>query len=244
MASENENPNSANDFSIVKRFSVANTVLWLFALYLPSVFLGIVFGIYTTTDPTITDANAWFADGDVISLFSIFLAVLTLPVVALALKKMQFKQKYQFLRLSTEFCWHNFKPWALLTLVYLTFWWVFNAIFGIETPQIMLDLLATTDNVWLLFIAICIFAPIIEEIVFRGFLFSRLQYSILGKSGAVLATSIIFTMIHSQYQGIELVSLFSLALLLAMVRVKTNNLNYCIAIHSINNFVSLVALYW
>ena len=87
------------------------------------------------------------------------------------------------------------------------------------------------------------FAPIFEELVFRGFIFARLQRSVLGKSGALILTSLIFTLIHSQYQGIELFALFTFAILLGLIRIKTNNIKYCILIHALNNTLSLMALY-
>ncbi len=220
--------------------SLINTSLWLVILYLPTFLLSIIFGLYAHQN-NIADPQAWFADGDVICLFTLLMALFTLPIVAVATQNKANRSEY--LALSRPFSITEFRPWFLITGGFIATWWLINSLLGVETPQSMQLIYETTDYVLLSLLAICVVAPLFEEVVFRGFLFSRFRHTYLGQSGALLFTSVIFTMIHGQYQGIELLMIFSLAVLLGVCRIKTGNVKNCIAIHMLNNAVAMFVLY-
>ena len=241
--SENKPKNIQQHSDNNEHLNLKDSALWIAALYLPTFFLSIAYGIYVSSQASITDPAAWFSDGDILSGFGILMALVTLPVLYLATQKLTFNQRISFFALANKFDPKEFYPWLVITLVFLSFWWAVNSIFDIEPPDLMLNIMQTTDYIWLLVLSICIVAPIFEELVFRGFIFARLQRSVLGKSGALILTSLIFTLIHSQYQGIELFALFTFAILLGLIRIKTNNIKYCILIHALNNTLSLMALY-
>lgn len=88
-------------------------------------------------------------------------------------------------------------------------------------------------------------APLVEEVVYRGILYSALQRS-FGAPWAIGAVTFLFAMVHvPQYWGspstILLVCLLSL--ILTLIRVKTDNLLPCIIMHTIfNGIQSLVLL--
>lgn len=80
-------------------------------------------------------------------------------------------------------------------------------------------------------------APLIEEVVYRGILYSALQRSI-GVGGAVALVTFFFALVHvPQYWGspgtILLICLLSLVL--TLIRWKTDNLMPCIIMHTIFN---------
>lgn len=241
--SENKPKNIQQHSDNNQHLNLKDSALWIAALYLPTFFLSIAYGIYVSSQASITDPATWFSDGDILSGFGILMALVTLPVLYLATQKLTFNQRISFFALANKFDPKEFYPWLVITLVFLSFWWAVNSIFDIEPPDLMLNIMQTTEYIWLLVLSICIVAPIFEELVFRGFIFARLQRSVLGKSGALILTSLIFTLIHSQYQGIELFALFTFAILLGLIRIKTNNIKYCILIHALNNTLSLMALY-
>ncbi|WP_448566786.1 CPBP family intramembrane glutamic endopeptidase [Thalassotalea ganghwensis] len=85
------------------------------------------------------------------------------------------------------------------------------------------------------FIAICLLAPIIEELIFRGACFSLLQANNLSNITVVLISSILFTIVHVQYGITELSFVFILAIFFGAVRLKTQNIFLCIALHSLHN---------
>lgn len=107
------------------------------------------------------------------------------------------------------------------------------------------EFMSSFEKKILVIIAICIIVPIMEELIFRGWLFQRLVNTRLGNIGAVGVSSFLFTLFHFQYQQIiPLVFLLMYSLLLGIVRLKTANINYTIIAHSTSNCYVLFAPLW
>jgi membrane protease YdiL (CAAX protease family) len=85
-------------------------------------------------------------------------------------------------------------------------------------------------------------APIVEEVVYRGILYSAFQRS-LGIPAAFLIVTFLFAIVHvpqyyPSYSTIFLLALLSLTL--TAIRVKSNNLLPCIILHTLfNGFQSI-----
>ena len=92
----------------------------------------------------------------------------------------------------------------------------------------------------LAFIALVVFAPVFEEIIFRGWLLSHLKNT-TGKSLAILLTSIIFGIAHGQWNvG---VNVFGLSLILCYLRELTGSLYASIFLHMIKNCIAFYLMY-
>lgn len=92
-----------------------------------------------------------------------------------------------------------------------------------------------------LVIAMSFIAPVIEELIFRGYLFNAWRYSRLGLYGTVVLTSVLFALIHGfQYSAFNVFTVFFASLLLGLAREKTGSLLVPFAMHSFNNFVAMV----
>lgn len=85
-------------------------------------------------------------------------------------------------------------------------------------------------------------APILEEFIFRGFLFSQLRIT-LGNWGAISLSSLAWTSLHFQYELKILFILFVLGLFLGFLRWKSNSLFLVMALHAVNNLVALITAY-
>lgn len=84
-----------------------------------------------------------------------------------------------------------------------------------------------------------VLAPIAEEILFRGILFtSVLQYK--GRVVAVLSNSLLFGLIHSNW--LTLVPLIVMAVMLTLLYERTRNLLAPIAAHSLFNLANFLML--
>ena len=80
-------------------------------------------------------------------------------------------------------------------------------------------------------------APFVEEVVYRGVLYSAFQRT-LGVTAAFLLTTFLFALVHvpqywPSYSTIFLLALLSLTL--TSIRVKTSNLLPCIVLHTLFN---------
>lgn len=104
------------------------------------------------------------------------------------------------------------------------------------------ELYFTVDPKWLLIMVMVIIAPIYEEFMFRGILWQAIREQVSGRAGVIWAsiiTSIIFSIIHLQYEVFEMSVVFTLALLLSYARAKSGSLWLPIIIHIINNGLAM-----
>lgn len=118
--------------------------------------------------------------------------------------------------------------------------------FGIIEPSsFMEELMAPIDTILeaiLLFFTIALIAPIFEEIIFRGIFFYQLEQTSLSPSSIIIITSIIFTIVHVQYDQIEVyILVFISSCLLGGIRQLTGNLWYCIIGHITMNTLALTS---
>mgnify|MGYP003395842497 FL=1 len=92
-------------------------------------------------------------------------------------------------------------------------------------------------------------APIVEEVVYRGLLYSAFQRT-MGKVSAVVLVTFLFAVIHAPQYSMGLRPdyavmgvLLLLSLTLTLIRVKTENLWPCIVLHTVfNGFQSILMI--
>jgi membrane protease YdiL (CAAX protease family) len=87
-------------------------------------------------------------------------------------------------------------------------------------------------------------APFVEEVVYRGMLYSAFQRA-MGIPAAFLLTTFLFALVHvpqylPSYSTIFLLTVLSLTL--TAIRVKTNNLLPCVILHTLFNGIQSVLL--
>lgn len=122
-----------------------------------------------------------------------------------------------------------------------------------SSPMDFLDGLITDESLPLLIFAIVVVAPIYEELVFRGLIFGgllhhhraeqtpiRLVGFSIAKSTlmASLISSLLFTLVHLQYDLLGMTVIFAMALLFCFIRVKYG-LVMAILMHMVNNGVAM-----
>lgn len=92
-------------------------------------------------------------------------------------------------------------------------------------------------------------APLVEEVVYRGLLYSAFQRT-LGKVLAVILVTLLFAVIHAPQYSMGATPdyavmsvLLLLSLTLTLIRVKTDNLLPCIVLHTVfNGFQSILMI--
>ena len=107
-------------------------------------------------------------------------------------------------------------------------------------PDVIVEAYRTAYIIPLFWFAVVIGAPLFEEVFFRGFLFEGFNRSWLGVPGTVLLTTLIWTIIHLQYDTYELSLVFSLGIFLAIARVRTRSLYVPLTLHAIMNLISTI----
>lgn len=99
------------------------------------------------------------------------------------------------------------------------------------------------ERSWLMPPILCLLAPVAEEVLFRGFLFSALARSRLGVVGAALISSAGWTALHVNRTELAYVQLLLSGLLLSWLLVRTGSLRIPIVVHVLFNIgVSFVVI--
>ncbi|WP_241292494.1 CPBP family intramembrane glutamic endopeptidase [Microbulbifer celer] len=132
-------------------------------------------------------------------------------------------------------------PWIGVLLAFIALEVAAVQWFDIEPGQFM-ETLAGSKHL-LLALIIVFAAPLLEELVFRGYLFRAWRHSRLGFSGTLLLTSILFALLHAgQYHWIQLSFIFVLALILGVAREKSGSVLLPMLLHLLNNLTSAVVV--
>ncbi len=178
---------------------------------------------------------------------TISLSVITgLPVVLAALwVAIRFTRtpfsEYLALRLTS---WTNLLIGVVALIVLVLGWDMLSRATGREVePGFMGDVMksARADGaLWLLVVAFCVAAPVSEELFARGFLYRGWSESFLGPVGAIVLSSMVWTMLHLQYDWYFLGEVFSIGLLLGYLRYRSNSTWLTIILHGLNNLAAVV----
>ncbi|MBN1590110.1 MAG: CPBP family intramembrane metalloprotease [Pirellulales bacterium] len=111
-------------------------------------------------------------------------------------------------------------------------------------PKFMIEAWQTAGWLPLLWLAVIVLAPLVEETFFRGFLFVGLRNSALGGAGAVLVTSGIWAVSHTQYDLFHMSIIFAVGLLFGIARIRSRSLYVPLAMHGLMNLVATVQVAW
>ena len=87
-----------------------------------------------------------------------------------------------------------------------------------------------------LFVLSVVFAPIMEEVIFRGLLLAQVSLASLFISG------LLFTVLHVPTSIGALVIYGGMAIIFMGLRLKTGSLTYGLILHVLNNFVGVLLL--
>jgi hypothetical protein len=104
----------------------------------------------------------------------------------------------------------------------------------------MIETYLTAGSVALLWLAIVVAAPLAEEVLFRGFLFTGFAASPLGAMGTIFLTSLVWAAIHVQYDLYGRFMIFLSGLLLGWARWRTQSVTTPILMHSFMNLVAML----
>lgn len=109
-------------------------------------------------------------------------------------------------------------------------------------PDWMLAIYRSAGYLPLLLVAILLVAPVLEELLFRGFLFEGMRRSRLGDPGTIVLTSLLWACVHLQYEWFYIGQVFVLGLLLGMARVRTGSLVPPMLMHSLFSGIATLQL--
>jgi membrane protease YdiL (CAAX protease family) len=144
--------------------------------------------------------------------------------------------------------WRQLLLGAVGLVVIVMLWEVLSRAMGREaTPGFMTDLLKSGRDkglAALLVLAFSIAAPVSEEVLARGFLYRGWSESFLRVPGAIILSSLVWTLVHLQYDAYFLAEVFSIGLWFGYMRYRGSSLWLTIMLHALNNLTAVVLTMW
>lgn len=142
--------------------------------------------------------------------------------------------------------WGGFKFWhgSIILISVFAIWLTLASLLGTPENAMSKILESSRVAVFIVVVLATLSAPIVEEVVYRGILYSAFQRT-FNRAFAVISVTVIFTLVHvSQYSPDfgAIISLCLLSFLITLVRAKTDNLLPCIAIHLAFNGIQSILL--
>ncbi len=109
--------------------------------------------------------------------------------------------------------------------------------------EAMFDLANEPLLFWLAFPAIALGAPLAEEFIFRGLLFSVLANSRAGLSGATLITATLWSLMHASEPWLAIAVIFLMGLVLGALLIRFGSLWVTMACHAVWNAVYAILIF-
>lgn len=134
--------------------------------------------------------------------------------------------------------------WLVLFTVLVVAGDVVTNLLGKKQPEVMLQMVRTAQIAPLLWLAIIVAGPIFEELFFRGFLFRGIEWSPLGRDGAIILTALLWAVVHQQYDPYFIGQIFLMGVVLGYARARTGSTLLTIALHAANNLYSTIQIYY
>lgn len=136
----------------------------------------------------------------------------------------------------------------IISLVIFGVWYLTSFVVEIPPEPFMEQLFEAAKSslpMFLLTVLMVSFvAPVFEEIFFRGWLFTEFKQTVVGTVGALFITSLLFTLVHANYQTVySFFQIFCMGLFFGLIRVKTNNISYAVLCHMFYNTIVLIEVF-
>lgn len=221
---------------------LAIAVTYFCAAFLYAIAAGIYYGV---TQPELMQADgADFITAHIMSpngLTGSYI-VIFITVMLVLYKAASFPQQTWFKTLAMhKVAFRRYLPWLGLFAIYYALASLVSYIAEIDGGDFVASI-QNTQHLGLFFIMVFL-APVVEELVFRGYFFQAWRNSWLGLWGTTIVTSVLFTLVHmGQYPMLVLGMLFCFSVLLGLAREKTGSVYVPMAMHAVNNFVACVLI--
>jgi uncharacterized protein len=113
---------------------------------------------------------------------------------------------------------------------------------GHPSSEFMIQIYQTAGFAPLLWATLLVQAPVFEEVFFRGFMFRGIEQSRLGGIGAIVITSLAWTLMHAQYDAFILTWVFALGMVMGIARWKSGCVCLAMAMHAFANLIALIGV--
>lgn len=231
-------------------FAVVAGVFWfcsvLFIVFVPAIFL---FPYLLSQNVSVSDTVevTEFAKNDTTAILIQILAIVPAHLLTIALgwlivtrgREFSFKQTLGWR--SGGFAWWHY---VVVLIGFAVIAGVVSNLIPEQENDLIRILKSSRSAVYVIAIVATVTAPFVEELVYRGVLYSAFQRA-MGVPVAFVLVTLLFTLVHvpqywPSYSTIVLLTLLSM--ILTAIRVKTGNLLPCVIFHTIFNGLQSILL--
>jgi len=246
-----QQPVSTNVEGSTVNMSFWKITLWFVAFYaIPKFYsLIILFGSYYVDQGSAVTSEGfqlWVQTANVLLIGSLLTFLLTVPLISKVTIGASWQERCQWLEIHKIKAGKLFVFGSGLAGLYFLFHWL-NVVFNVPSEPFMKFLKVELFNspYLVLLLSACVLGPLIEEVMYRGWLYQRLLNKQVNEYLVIVLTSMLFAVIHAQYEhSLTFFAIFSYGCFLAVVRSKTRNLSYSIVLHMLYNTALLVHLFF
>lgn len=137
--------------------------------------------------------------------------------------------------------WYTFISLIAIFIISFIYVFVMSSVLGIEAPASKIEILIRNRSLsnTILLIVVAFIGPVVEEVFFRGFLYSAFRKS-WGVLPALFLSSVLFSVVHLQVYSFF--PLFLIGWLLAYLFEKTRSLFPAIFLHAVYNLILILIL--
>lgn len=213
-----------------------SSILYLFIVLMivPIVITTILFVLVTGASPMAASIEELSNNVEQVLLFNIVLALFTAPILWDA------NNRDSSIFMIGEVHSIDFLKYFLLAITICISYSVIGSHLEIEENPILSAFDSSIASMILSFITVCLLAPVIEELVYRGVLFSLLNKLRFNDTLLILVSTLLFTAVHSHYDTADLTFVFVVGVLLGYARFKTKGVLVPIAIHFTANLYGYI----
>lgn len=218
----------------------------LFIFVLPSFVVGIYL-LKTGADFSNRDQLQEFVKSDITTNILSIVAVIPAHVLTLILAWFVVTNLNEFsFRQTLGWRFNKFKIWYVfvITALILALAAFLTSIFGEQENELLRLLKSSRTAVYLVAFLATFTAPLVEEVIYRGLLYSAFQRT-FGAMTAIVLVTVLFALVHvpQYYPDFVSISMICLvSLILTLIRAKTGNLLPCIALHFVFNGIQSLFL--
>lgn len=137
--------------------------------------------------------------------------------------------------------WYTFISLAAIFIISFIYVFFMNTVVGIEAPASKIEILVRNRSIsnTILLVVVAFIGPVVEEVFFRGFLYSAFKKN-WGILPALFLSSVLFSVVHLQV--FSFIPLFIIGWLLAYIFEKTKSLFPAVFLHAVYNLTLILIL--
>ena len=174
------------------------------------------------------------ANGDLVWISGLYALPLTGAVLYLALlarRRYPWNSYLALVNLPSR----KILPWLIVLIAYNVACTLITDWAGLEeVPTWMFEVYNSARFRPGFFIMIIFGIPLLEELIFRGFVFTGVQAR-LGPAAAIALTAIVWSSLHVQYQWYYILQVLGIGVILGLARWRTGSIYAPLILHFLNN---------